>query len=170
MLRIEKSNCHVDTQEQIYKALLSWMSRLDSSISICGLLSILKTVGISGIEVRSWSAESIEKKLCSQFSKCPVQCNNKFLFDLAQQVQQYQSFIGRFIGMSEADISATIQDNAPESQSELSYQILWAWQRRKGREATYGTLFMAIFRMFEHYPSSFCGAWWLVTKEYMYFK
>ena len=152
-----------DLREQIYKALLSWMLRLDSSITIRSLLSILETLGINGIEVRSWSAESIEKRICSQ-SKYSVQCN-KFLFDLAQEVQQHQSFIGRFIGMSEADISATVQDNATESQSELSYQMLWKWQHRNGREATYGTLFMAIFRVFEHDPSSICSAWWLVTKE-----
>ena len=154
-----------DLREQIYQALLSWMLKLDSSITIRSLLSILETLGIKGIEVRSWSAESIEKRICSHFSKYSVQCNDKFLLDLAQEVQQHQSFIGRFIGMSEADISATIQDNAPESPSEVFFQMFWNWQRRKGREATYGTLFMAICRVFEHDPLSVSSAWWLVTKE-----
>ena len=156
---------HFDLREQIYQALLSWVLKQDSSITIRSLLSILETLGIKGIEVRSWSAESIEKRICSHFSKYSVQCNVKFLFDLAQEVQQHQSFIGRFIGMSDPDISATIQDNAPESPSELFFQIVWNWQRHKGREATYGTLFMAICRVFEHDPSSVSSAWWLVTKE-----
>ena len=159
-------NCHrFDMREQIYKVLLTWMSGNFPHSTVKSLLSILKTLGISGIERCRWSAESFEKRVCCQLSKFPpVQCRDKFLLTLAQEIQQQWRFIGRFIGISEAHISATIQDHVTENQSELSYQMLCKWQQQKGREATYETLVKAICRVFEHDPSSILSAWWLATK------
>ena len=163
--------CGRDLPEQIYQVLLSWMSRNYPNSTVKTLLSTLQTLGFSSeIELCSWKSrdESVYRMMFSQFSESCIRWDEKLMQALALEVWQRSKFIGRYIGVSEADINAAIHDNLTMAgtQSEHSYQILRKWQQQRGTEATYRTLLKAICRVFEHDPTSVCSAWWFARKHF----
>ena len=102
----------------------------------------------------------------SRFSESSIPWDEKLMQIFALEARQRCKFIGRFIGVSEADINAAIHDNLAGTQSEVSYQILRKWQQQKGQEATCRTLLMAVRRVFEHDSTSVCSAWRFAVKQF----
>ena len=158
-------NCGTDLPERIYQVLLSWMSRNYPNSNIKILLAVLQKLRISGIELSSWSAESNCSMIYCHISRNSIQCK-EFIRAIALEIKQRWKFIGRFIGVSESDVSTVIQEGFLENRVwEMSFQMLLKWQQQKAEEATYETLLKAIYRVFEHDPSSVCSAWRYCSKH-----
>ena len=69
--------------------------------------------------------------------------------ELAQKLRACWWEVGYLMGVSPLDIATIREEYTPDL---CSYQLLCQWQRRNDNEATYGTLFKAVHRMFRYRP------------------
>ncbi len=73
------------------------------------------------------------------------------MLNLSIKLQNCWKNVGRLLGISPNELDNIV---LPEKSSNIidppSYQLIYNWQRREGRGATFGALFKAIHRVFHH--------------------
>ena len=70
------------------------------------------------------------------------------LLNLSNKLVHCWKSVGRLLGISHNELDIIVlQENLHQSQP---YQLIYNWQRREGRGATFGALFKAIHRVYHH--------------------
>ena len=110
------------------------------------LKDLLQQLGYSSIVLKE---EDPSPLLNTGLDKKPISCNYKLFSSLASKIRLCWREVGYLMGISLSEVLTVREEYGPDLYRQ-SYQLLCQWQRRSDHEATYGTLFKAIHRVFRH--------------------
>ncbi len=163
--------CHVlerhgDNHLDTYLILSNWVASSTNMATVARLKERLKAMKYINIQV--CENETEHKLLSPHLEKEYIlthwnnTSNYKLRGDLPQKLQCCWRNIGRLLGILENDFASRNQN----SDDLDSYQMLYEWQRREGRGATFGALFKAIHRVYVHDPTHIFDAY-LFSQQYV---
>ncbi len=151
-----------DLVEQIFQVLLYWVAsqQYPSTASYDGLLTVLQTLGISGVDVVSHGKQvlAIDPRLDGHV------IDDNVVLTVGMKLGPIWKFVGRFLGLSDTAIDQTEQAELHDNRGQ-PFQMLHRWKREGGNEATYGALLRAVHRVFEHEPRKICGAHTFISEH-----
>ena len=110
------------------------------------LKDFLQELGYSSIVLKE---ETPSPLLNNHLDKQPISCG--LFTSLALKVRACWKEVGCLMGIPLLDLITIERENSSDLYVR-SYQLLCQWQRRYDNEATYGTLFKAIHRVFDYNP------------------
>ena len=152
-----------ETAEKAFRMLHHWATYITPA-RLATLLSALKN---SRLRIHISNNEDIELAcLLAVVGHLPV--TDEFVLNISQSIPSAWRFIGRFLGLTHAQLEAVWYDNRhKEKVSEISLQMLLKWRRESNPALmNYKCFARALFIMHHLDSSSVCDAW-LYTRRHL---
>ena len=128
-----------------FEIMSNWVCRKQDDAR---LKDFLQELGYSSIVLKE---ETPSPLLNKHLDKQPISCDHELISHLALKIRACWKEVGCLMGIPLLDLITIEREYGPDLYVR-SRQLLDQWQKRYDNEATYGTLFKAIHRVFDYSP------------------
>ena len=181
---IESNNARIgNTSLVVYQLLAKWACSKGRDARLSVLKDALSTIGYRDIllcdyhDTTAINEGEADLLISPHFDSIPLpnfspslssssEIERNFLRVLSEKLQCCWRSIGHLMGIPNLDLDTVAMEHPPpEPLYEQSYHMIYKWQRKNGRGATYGILFKAIKCLFDRSLDSINDAYCYVVKK-----
>ena len=128
------------TSEMAYQMLCQWATHQLSNSSVSTLCKSLHTCAIM-IEV----TDNIQRDCKIPYHIQAVELDDKFMLAISHEIKVVWKTIGRLLGHTWIDIQSLERDHYTDTSESIAYEMLLSWKKKKGKDATFGDFYVAVY-------------------------
>ena len=169
-LEVVQHGCWNNISWQVYCVLRTRLAKCSSELTLGMLLDVLSKIEVNDVklsEIGTSDPQNVslvpshmdQKPILAATDRDDLLAGREggFLVNLSEKLQCCWRKVGSLMGIPKHCLD--IQERQNHRLDEQSYQMLYAWCKMNGDEATYGVVFRAIQRLHELHPDVVNDAW-----------
>ena len=145
--------------ERLYKIFITWINSHKATLD--ELKFVLRKVGIRDIRL----CNSEIPLLSRNPGLTDLACDRELCIALAAALGTQWRFVGRYLGVPNADFDDLLNKADREGLKEAAYCMLDQWKQLYGRKGSVAALVKAIYRVYQLCPLFATEPWWLLEQK-----